>query len=455
MAEYELELRFCGQFVSYAGDSAKEAWQVLTIVKPEMLESPLLSDRYALLADRFAAGHDLDDPADSYDETWQAISGASLGRMDIISYALRIREQWSARQQAALLRLGYIEAEKAINDTTGKPRRIAERLGAKLLDMFTVDGDSGKPVGIEEMAQAEIDAMSAINDPGVTVPFGKLHAECGPWLPGDVVGLTAYSGGGKSTLAANLARGWLRLGTPVIAFPTEMRERWLGRLGATMSGVPQWIIEKRQWTQATQDQKDSYGYVMEAMKRQAIEIVNRPNISPAEILAAVRVIRKRWTDRPVVVIVDHMHRLDYGGDDPNDAAGPATKSFKNFAGDNGIIFLLLYQPRKPPQGDVNRPTAGYEIRGNSMVWNELDVHFSPYRPWVKIDPHGSLTLARTPRALLDSMGRPVLSKPDAEDSKVSDEHVYLKIDKRRVGGEGPTVCLDFDAPTGSVMETAA
>jgi hypothetical protein len=272
-------------------------------------------------------------------------------------------------------------------------------------------------------------------------------------VAGEIVGLSAYSGAGKSTFAANIARRFAAAGTPVICFPTEMRSAWVSRMIAAASGVRQWICEKRQWSQATDDERDAFRATAAETKTLPIEVVARPNVSPAEIVAATRVLRKRWSGRTVVVIVDHMHRLNYDGEDANVAVGPATKLLKNFAGDDrdgGLIFLLLFQPRKPAH-DVYRPIAGHQIRGDSMTWNELDVYISPFRTWVKTDDT-RVTPWGTPAAKVDPSGKPRLAEPESEGSKLSDEFVFVKVDKRRVGGEGGTLVLPFDEPSGCIYE---
>src|SRR5690606_7821419 len=134
--------------------------------------------------------------------------------------------------------------------------------------------------------------------------------------------MTAYSGSGKSVWAANLAARWTRRGVPVIAFPTEMGERWVARAVAAETygaqRVRQWVVEKRQWSRATPEERELYAEMITEYRTRPLEIVNRPNITPAQITAAVRVLRKRWSGRTVVVVVDHMHRLDYEGEDPNE-----------------------------------------------------------------------------------------------------------------------------------------
>jgi hypothetical protein len=453
MASYELEAQCAGQFLRYAEERDASAWHVMTTLRPEMFEHADVRSQYIRLTERFAAGTELQDPTDEPTEAYLEVLDRSIGLLDLRGYAERIRTNWRAREQCRLLQLGLHEAEKAVPSENGKARRVAERLSAALLDLHADSGEAGQPHDMEGIIADELAAMDAEHDAGIRVPYAKLDEECGPWVPGDVIGASAFSGAGKSTVAANLAYRFASRGTPVLAFPTEMRGRWVSRTIAAAAGVSQWIAEKRQWSNATVDERDAFRAMAAEFQRLPIEVVNRTNVSPMEIVAATRVLRKRWSGRTVVVIVDHMHRLDYGGDDPNEAVGPGTKLLKNFAGDDpdgGLIFLLLFQPRKPER-DVYRPIAGHQIRGNSMVWNELDVHLSPFRTWVKTDDRRR-TPWDTPAARVDPSGRPQLAEQEAEGAKLCDEHVLIKVDKRRVGGEGGTLWLPFDQPSGCIYE---
>jgi len=295
-------------------------------------------------------------------------------------------------------------------------------------------------------------------DVEIPVPYPALNRIFGPLVPGDLIGLSAFSGGGKSTVAANLALGWLLRGVPVLAFPTEMRQRWVARLTAIASNTRQWVAEKRQWHRATDAERDAYRTATYRIADLPLEVVNEPNISVPEILTRVRILRRQWSGRPVVVIIDHMHRLDYGGEEPNKVVGLATKQIKNFAGsdsDGGLVFVCLYQPRKPMGvATAHRPVAAAEIRGDSMVWNELDVHLSPFRMRVRTSAFGA-TAWGTPACLLDAAGRPVAAKPKELEAKIDDEHTYFTVDKRRIGGDyGKIVVLDFDYPAGRLYERA-
>src|SRR5690606_41073352 len=94
-----------------------------------------------------------------------------------------------------------------------------------------------------------------------------------------------------------------------------------------------------------------------------------------------------------------------------------TRFSRDWSSDVCSSDLLLFQPRKPEGGaNTYRPIAGYQIRGDSAVWNELDVHLSPYRTWVKAS-----------ETLLNEWGQP---------KTVVDPSGWPRSAERRVGEEG-------------------
>jgi len=269
----------------------------------------------------------------------------------------------------------------------------------------------------------------------------------------------------NSTFLANLFPHFVKAGTPCIVFPTEMREQWLARCISSHADVPQMFAERDQWSLATPEQRTAYEFAARDLQRCPWDIVNRPKIGPSEIIARATVLRRKYPGQTVVVMVDHMHRLDYGKDEADFVVGDATKRLRDWAADDregGIILILLYQPRKPSdEMELYKPVDGYQIRGKSSVWNELDILLSPYRRWVKTVPGWEKNpLLRTewgtPKTLFQSKNIqiPEFCKPNEADGKLDDEHVYLKIGKRRVGGEGPTVMFNINGPSGRIYELA-
>lgn len=376
--------------------------------------------------------------------------------MNIGNHCQILKDKWHARELKVLCdkTLSYLDT----NNYSDGGRKIADSLSSRVLQLYA---DTG--IAATERKEDLIDRLIArsVEDEqmAINLPWPKLATQVGPLVRGEVVGLTGFSGQGKSTVATNMFAGFCKAGVPVIAFSTEMGEQWLARAAATESLQSQMSAEKNIWS------TDDYGRLryqkaLERMRSWPFELVVSPNVKPEEIINRTRALRSRWPGRTVVVMVDHMHRLDYGREDANEKVGWATKLMKNEAkaDRDGLVFVLLFQPRKPDGLEMMyKPVAAHQIRGDSAVWNELDTHLSPYRTFVKTMGGDHKTPWGTPAAWLDGGGSPMVVEPKngqaVEGSKLSDEHLFISIDKRRIGGPvDRPVWLNFHAPSGRVSE---
>ena len=330
---------------------------------------------------------------------------------------------------------------------------IADRLASKILQVYAHTG-----VGAQEDRESLLDELWGMafeeNESGVAVPWPKLNDQIGPLVAGEIVGVSAFSGQGKTQLASNWFAGLCGGGTPCVYFSTEMGKRLIQRTAASESLQSQRRAEKNIWADDEWG-RGRYQAALSRMKEWPFEVVTKPNISPGEIVRRTKVLRQKWPGETVVIFVDHCHRLDYGTEDPDKLVGRATKLFKDAAmadDEGGLIFILLYQPRKPSDVELlHKPVAAHQIRGSSMVWNELDIHLSPYRAYVETDPSGK-TPWGTPVTRLNANGAPIVMEPTNPSAQLCDNHVFMSIDKRRIGGAGPTVFLSFHAPSGRISE---
>jgi replicative DNA helicase len=464
MASITTEAAFLASFWHTARAGHEAAVRIIGNLQPEMLEYAPVGEAYQILANRYAKGDPLDDLEAEAELTtalgagWfktiqtQSQSGGKLGDL-----TKRVLFNYRARKQADLLARMAADAAKLVDSTDDSAAALADRAIGKLASLHTTRGDQGKPVSRDEITQHTLTKIKnrGTVSTGVPFPYDKLNSEIGFMQPGDVVGVAGYSNSGKSLLASNFWRHFAIAGIPTISFPTEMGLAWYDRGVATHARVPQMIAERGQWAMATDDMVESYELAVRDLGTRPWEIVDKPSIGVSEIIARASVLRRRWPGQPVVVIVDHMHRLDYGREEADFAVGTGTKRLRNWAKEDtmgGIILLLLYQPRKPSDEiELYRPVDGFRIRGKSEVWNELDVLLSPYRRWVMADS-ANKTPWGTQATLYDRDYNPMFALPNKEGAKLDDERVYVKIGKRRVGGEGPTCVLNIESPTGYIYQ---
>lgn len=467
MARAETEAQFVALWWRDARHGKDSALRIMGHIRGEMLEHLPLADAYTYLTGRFAKGLDLDDLEAKADLTrilgkqwYQTIAAESQQRGSIASYVRQVLFNWRARRQASYLQDMADQAAQLVSDEVQEeePSKLAHEVMAKLASFHTTQGDLDQPVTQQEITdRARQRLLTRTDNAGIAMPYSKIADHTGNLLPGDVVAIAGYSNSGKSLYAANLWRFFVTQQVPVIAFPTEMGLAWHARAVAAHSRTPQLVAEREQWSLATAEQIEAYDFGLRDLGQCPWEIVPKPSITVAEIIARTSVLRRRWPGQTVVLMVDHMHRLDYGSEDADAMVGRATREIRNWIKqdtEGGIIAILLYQPRKPLDDlQLYRPVDGYRIRGKSEVWNEIDFLLSPYRRWVKADPSPvNRTPWGGPGTLYNKDGWPQFTVPNKEGSKLDDERVYIKIGKRRVGGEGPTAVLQVDAPSGHIYQ---
>jgi replicative DNA helicase len=469
MADLASEIMFVGIFWSQVKRGEPEAEKILAHIEPTMFDHEGLGGTYREIRKRHAAGESLDDVGLMAtlrevlgSEIHHQVDGLSrVGFQPLKPYAAKILAGWRAKETVKILD----EAKSSIEgNAKANPQKVAESALSRLFILHR-NGPSAShsPQTREELVAHELAKLDRKQSerPRVVTPYAKLRTEMGDLLPGDLVGISAYSNGGKSLLLANLFRWFAVQGSPCIVFPTEMRERWLSRAYAAHARIKQRYAEREEWENASEEEKEKYRFAVNDLASCPWEVVNRPRVSVREIISRASILRRKYVGKPVVVMVDHMHRLDYGGGKPEVEVGAATRELRDWAAsdeEGGIVLMLLYQPRKPEdETELYKPVRGYQIKGVSEVWNEMDIHISPHRRWVKMVPGWETNpMHQTPWGsgicLYDSKGNPMFSKPMEAGAKLDDQHAYIKLDKRRVGGEGPTVMLNVDGPTGYIYD---
>lgn len=383
------------------------------------------------------------------------VMDTAVPRDEVHSHLQIVREKFAIREV-----LQIAEGMSKAVEAGKRPGKIVARALTRLTSVIDLSQPQQRLKTREDFVAHELARMDKPQGSGISLPFEKISRFTGDLIPGDAVAIPGYSNSGKTLFAANLARHWAISHFPSIWFPTESQEKFLGRVAACHARVPQRYPERDAWHEASPDHREAFEFALRDLKSCPWEIVPQRRISTDEIIAQATVRRRQYDGLPVVIVVDHMHRLNYGNRQMSFAVSEDTQRLRDWAGEDrhgGIILVLLYQPKKP-EVDINvyKPVLGYGISGTGQVMAELDLIVSPYRRWVKTSPEADNNpLHRTPWGTARCLYKgnfPEYTKPESENSKVDDEHVYVKIGKRRTGGEGPTVILNIDAPSGYIYQ---
>lgn len=445
--------RFLREVYDYLGQQhAKGASVTDTTVTAHLLHIAKAlgkHDEWARL-ERFALMQDPEDPEELRQHARSVIGlHRTRSQLDMLEGAALLTRQVLEGKEPG----GYLEA-----------RRYAEDLMQRLLTLHSKHAERGGPVTQEEIVTHLLQRVDPTRTPGIAWPWPMMNDLLGEIMPGDLIGLTAYSGNGKTLLIANLFLCWALADIPVIVFPTEMELRFLERVVAAFARVPKRFAEKGDWRTATPAQMRRYREAMRQLIGLPWDVVQQSSISPEEVVARVQVLRRKWRGRHVLVVVDHLHRLRYPpGVKPDDALGvaDASQKLKNMAlddRDGGLSVLALYQPKQPEdEAKRYRPVPMFGIRGHSGAPTELDVHFSCFRRVVR-----TTSARRTPwgteRALYEheTDAHPAAGEFGKPGTKLDDEHFYASKDKDRVNGvQGShmdTIGLHIHSPSGFIYE---
>lgn len=471
-----IEMEFVTQWYHLAYRKEAVAMEMVQHVPPEAIEDIFWREAYRHLGEVFARGEQVESmPAQLHVQNLASSipGGAAQFEMldnylvvphtseDLRGFGRQVIARHRSRVQQDLL-FGAYELTRKAAQTGTSVRKISDNLMDNLINLHTKLGDNAGPVTQEEIADHLLAKLSKDKPAGYNWPWPKLQKVMGIISPGKVIGVTAYSGNGKTMFVCNLFRELVIRGIPVIIFPTEMDLQWIERVVASLARVPKEYAEEGDWRNASDEEITRYRDAMQALIGLQWDIVQQPGISPAEIIARTRVLRRKYRGQQVVVIVDHMHRLDYpGGVSADDAlgAGKATADMKNSARsdrDGGLTYIPLFQPKKPrEEADQFRPVSGATgIRGHGSAYNEVDIHISPWRRVVKCT-EAVRTEWGTPLAIYDKDTdiRPASGTFGEEGTKLDDEHVYLTVDKHRVRGASlETIMLNMHAPSGFMYE---
>ena len=472
-----LEDEFLGYWWHAAIDGKDAALDIRNYVPPEVLQGELHRDVYAMLSDKLAKGEAVYD-AQVLLQLYHLAKGHGKGHERLAeierfstygvqepehlrAYARRLVKLYRGRTQHDLL-VGAAQLTREALASGKSVKRIADELLDRLLHLHSRAGEEHGPQTQQEIVTHLLTKLDNEKPNGIEWPWPLVQEALGIIPPGAVVGLSAYSGNGKTLFTANLFRELVLRGVPVIVFSTEMLLQFLERVVATMARVRKEFAEEGDWRKATKADMRRYRQAMRGLVGLYWDVVQQASISPEEIVIRVRTLRRKYRGMQVLVIVDHMHRLLYPrgvSADEERGAPAATRLFKNHAvsdTEGGLSYLLLFQPSKPEdEAKVFAPVPPTRIRGHSGGWNELDTYISCFRRLVEVTRLAH-TPWGTPAAVYDTQDArmPKRGKFGDPNTKPDDEHFYLTMFKHRIRGSlMETLMLPIHGPSGFIYET--
>lgn len=179
--------------------------------------------------------------------------------------------------------------------------------------------------------------------------------------------ISADTGAGKSSLALNLARA-LHEDYTVLYFDIEMTERIVNnRLLAIESGYPVDEISRYGNIELRNDIEDSAKRLAEGKPF----YIYHELTSLSDIERTIKQV-ERDPEEPMIVVVDHLHLVSNGIQDPYQRATELAKSFKQIAKrENLILFLLAQQNRAGKANPSEKPTLA-SLKDSGELENSAD-----------------------------------------------------------------------------------
>ncbi len=173
--------------------------------------------------------------------------------------------------------------------------------------------------------------------------FDEFDSKNGGISPGNLFTIGGSSGGGKSTLASQLAINWSGMGEHVCMVPLEMTEdEMTARL---MANAAELDVRKILFRKLSEDEETKYKrayrkFVTRRKEKEGSLTFFKPksDMTIEEILACT------YTMNPSVVVIDYISLLKgVDGDDQWQKLGAVARYCKVYAETHGIIIVLLCQ----------------------------------------------------------------------------------------------------------------
>ena len=199
-----------------------------------------------------------------------------------------------------------------------------------------------------ENREARLAALAAVDrDPSrdPAWPWPEVTNAVGPLTPGILITLGGYSGNGKTGVLLNLASHLLGARIPWVYFGLELADYLLVQLLAALRlNLPRHRVIEGTLTTAERDavRAEISGY---ATHTELMHFVPDPDLSANDAVTRIRTLLAH--QRPRVVIIDHLHQLNYDEQDNRRlAVSAAIRALKAIAIETGVTVIVAAQLRK-------------------------------------------------------------------------------------------------------------
>lgn len=211
-----------------------------------------------------------------------------------------------------------------------------------------VDGEQDRlPVAADLTAAQVTDAQQLLKRDTSKSPrwsWMGLNALTGPMMPGDLVVVGSLPGNGKSTLLMSQMDAFAQREMPTLYVPLEVdpevcRLRW----AAWKLGLAQKHVIRQEWDMLPRDAAGAVDLTLEEQKHEPFVHFAPPRrMTLAQVEKWCKWAREEFDAK--VVMLDHLHRLDFGGtQNYRVSATDVIRRIKDLARELGVVIIAAAQ----------------------------------------------------------------------------------------------------------------
>lgn len=307
--------------------------------------------------------------------------------INAVDYADIVREEWAKRAQGDVARRSLDML--AMAKIGGAEACIATQLDelSEIRAALTSDSIPMDLSAAAEAADRVMDGNQGEHEEGVPVPFPSLREVIqDDLMPGQLYGLLAASGEGKTSFILQLMRHAAEQGHPcaLMSFDQDARS-CINQMASQAVGVEGWRIRKRVAGEANE------ALLREERAKLAqlpLSVIQCPDAKIEQVLERARAFvefHNRRTIKAPLIVIDHIMAIT--DHDPRADAGSKAqhknRAFRNWAIRHGCAAMMINQRNSSGmRADGNwlpRPTIR-DLTGGEAARQDYDVILGMFRP---------------------------------------------------------------------------
>lgn len=323
----------------------------------------------------------------------------------------------------------------------------AQRADADLAAWVAAVESTGEPMPVDRVEAQISETIKLGREDRSNAPrwgFRDLDGLVGPLMPGELWVVGALPSNGKTALMMSQMTKWAERHIPVLYLPLEidpedMRRRW----AAWELGLNPTHVYRGEWRHLPPGSRERWEAAVQAQWDRPIHFVADQTVTLDRLARLVE--WGRLTFEVEVVVIDHFHRLDFGGGEQHRlAVNKAVRGVKNLARDHGISVVTTAQLN----GDADPldryfPPTLRRLKESASIGEEADVVLMLSRRLSGIVSREDLELIKigkkSPRDLADPGCMMVMCRKHRhDDANAGDRSVLLHVENGRVTDRAPS-----------------